>query len=104
MKTITKKDVIQKIAGRKGLDPREVRLAIQDFLEYLTESLQKGNRFEFRDFGVFEVVERKAKVGRNPKVPGTSIIIPAQNVVKFTPGKKLKTLMIETENTSNDLS
>ena len=93
MKTITKKEVIQKIAERKGLDPREVRLAIQDFLEYVTENLQKGSRFEFRDFGVFEVVLRKQKIGRNPKVPSTSIIIPAQKVVKFTPGRKLKALV-----------
>lgn len=100
MKTITKKETIQKIAERKGLDPREVRLAIQGFLDYVTENLQKGNRLEFRDFGVFEVVYRKQKVGRNPKVPEISVIIPAQNIVKFNPGKKLKRLTIETENTS----
>ena len=90
MKNITKKDVIQKIAVRKGLDPRKVRIAIQDFLDYMTKNLQKGNRFEFRDFGVFEVVERKAKVGRNPKSPTKPIPIPARKVVKFTPGRKMK--------------
>jgi len=93
MRTITKKEVIQKIAERKGLDPREVRLAIQDFLDYITENLQEGNRFEFRGFGVFEVVYRKQKVGRNPKAPETSVIITAQNIVKFTPGRKLKALI-----------
>ena len=104
MKTIPKKEVIQKIAARKRLDPQEVRLVIQDFLDYMTESLQEGNRFEFRDFGVFEVVRRKQKIGRNPKVPDTPVIIPAQNVVKFTPGKKLRELMAGTENMSNSPS
>jgi len=96
MKTITKKEVIQKIAIKNRLDPKEVRLTIQDFLDYVTENLQEGNRFEFRDFGVFEVVLRKQKTGRNPKVPHIPVIIPAQNIVKFTPGKKLKKLMAET--------
>ncbi len=96
MKTITKKEVIQKIALKNRLDPKEVRLTIQDFLDYVTENLQKGNRFEFRDFGVFEVVLRKQKIGRNPKVPYIPVIIPAQNIVKFTPGKKLKKLLAET--------
>ena len=96
MKTITKKDVIQKIAVKNRLDPKEVRLMIQDFLDYVTENLQERNRFEFRDFGVFEVVLRKQKIGRNPKIPHIPVIIPAQNIVKFTPGKKLKKLLAET--------
>jgi len=53
-------------------------------------SLSEGDRFEFRDFGVFEVVERKAKIGRNPKSPATSIPIPARRAVKFSPGRKMK--------------
>ena len=104
MKTITKKETIQTIAAKKRISPQEVRLAIQGFLDYVSERLQEGSRFEFRDFGVFEVVRRKQKIGRNPKIPNTSIIIPAQNAVKFTPGKKLKKLMAETENTSNSPS
>jgi integration host factor subunit beta len=45
---------------------------------------------EFRDFGVFEVVERKQKIGRNPKKAEEPIVIPARNAVKFTPGKKMR--------------
>jgi nucleoid DNA-binding protein len=45
---------------------------------------------EFRDFGVFEVVVRKQKVGRNPKNALVPIIIPARPAVKFTPGKKMR--------------
>ena len=66
---------------------------IQSFLDMMTDSLSSGERLEFRDFGVFEVVLRKQKVGRNPKDADVPIIIPARNAVKFTPGKKMRTLI-----------
>ena len=72
------------------MDPKDVQRVVQEFLDSVTERLGKGNRFEFRDFGVFEVVLRKAKVGRNPKSPEKAIPIPPTRVVKFTPGKKMK--------------
>ena len=55
--------------------------------------LFRSNRIEFRDFGVFEIVERKQKVGRNPKNASVPIIIPARKAVKFTSGKKMKELI-----------
>jgi len=64
----------------------------------MTEYLSDGDRLEFRDFGVFEVVKRKQKIGRNPKNAAVPIIIPERKAVKFTPGKKMKNL-IETEET-----
>ncbi|MCB1073807.1 MAG: integration host factor subunit beta [Chlamydiia bacterium] len=90
MKTITKKQIVHEIARRRGMDPKDVQRVVQEFLDSVTERLGKGNRFEFRDFGVFEVVLRKAKVGRNPKSPEKAIPIPPTRVVKFTPGKKMK--------------
>jgi nucleoid DNA-binding protein len=56
----------------------------------MIEVLTRGDRLEFRDFGVFEIVERKQKIGRNPKNPSVPITIPARKAVKFTPGKKMK--------------
>lgn len=90
MQTVTKKSMTQAISRKKGMDPKEVRIVLQEMLDYMTENLSEGKRFEFRDFGVFEVVRRKQKVGRNPKNPKSPIIIPERNVVKFTPGKELK--------------
>ncbi|MEM8629577.1 MAG: HU family DNA-binding protein [Chlamydiota bacterium] len=90
MSTVTKKKLIHKISQKKGLHPNDVRGVIQDFLDEMTESLSKGDRLEFRDFGVFEVVRRKKKIGRNPKNASVPIVIPARNAVKFTPGKKMK--------------
>ena len=67
MATITKKKLIQTISSTKGLHPNDVRNVIQAFLDAMTDTLSQGDRLEFRDFGVFEVVERKQKIGRNPK-------------------------------------
>ena len=93
MTTITKKKLIQKISQNKGMHPNDVRGVIQAFLDEITTVLSEGDRLEFRDFGVFEIVERKQKIGRNPKNASVPIIIPARKAVKFTPGKNMKKLI-----------
>lgn len=93
MSTITKKKLIHKISQARGLHPNEVRGVIQAFLDAMTDSLAEGDRLEFRDFGVFEVVERKQKIGRNPKNASVPIVIPARKAVKFTPGKKMRQMI-----------
>jgi len=93
MGTVTKKNLIQKISQSLGLHPNDVRNVIQAFLDEMTDSLSIGDRLEFRDFGVFEVVERKQKIGRNPKNASVPIVIPARKAVKFTPGKKMRKLI-----------
>ncbi len=93
MGTVTKKKLIQTISQAKGLHPNDVRNVIQAFLDAMTDSLAQGERLEFRDFGVFEIVERKQKIGRNPKNAAVPIVIPARKAVKFTPGKKMKQLI-----------
>ena len=95
MATVTKKKLIQGISQKKGMHPNDVRGIVQAFLDSMTESLSQGDRLEFRDFGVFEVVERKQKIGRNPKNASVPIVIPARSAVKFTPGKKMKQVIEE---------
>lgn len=90
MTTVTKKKLIQKIAHKRGLHPNDVRAVVQAFLDEMSDTLKDGNRLEFRDFGVFEVVERKQKIGRNPKNAGVPIVIPARKAIKFTPGKNMR--------------
>jgi nucleoid DNA-binding protein len=91
--TMTKKKLINSIAQEKQIHPNDVRNVIQAFLDRMTEALSEGERLEFRDFGVFEVVERKQKIGRNPKNAAVPIVIPARSAVKFTPGKKMRKLI-----------
>ncbi|MDE3055534.1 MAG: integration host factor subunit beta [Verrucomicrobiota bacterium] len=93
MSTVTKKKLIQNISQSRGLHPSDVKNVIQAFLDAMTDSLSHGDRLEFRDFGVFEVVERKQKIGRNPKNASVPIVIPARKAVKFTPGKKMRQLI-----------
>jgi len=93
MATITKKKLIQNISQVRGLHPNDVRNVIQAFLDAMTDTLSQGDRLEFRDFGVFEVVKRKQKIGRNPKNAGVPIVIPERKAVKFTPGKKMRQLI-----------
>ncbi len=93
MGTVTKKKLIQTISQTKGVHPNDVRSIIQAFLDEMTESLAQGERLEFRDFGVFELVKRKPKIGRNPKNASVPIVIPERTAVKFTPGKKMRALI-----------
>ena len=97
--TMTKKKLINSISQDKGIHPNDVRQVVQAFLDKMTDSLSNGDRLEFRDFGVFEVVERKQKIGRNPKNASVPIIIPARPAVKFTPGKKMRKVIEESSET-----
>ncbi len=95
--TMTKKKLIHLIAQEKGIHPSDVRHVIQSFLDKMTHCLSRGERLEFRDFGVFEVVERKQKIGRNPKNASVPIVIPPRMAVKFTAGKRMRKLIEEIE-------
>ena len=68
-KTMSKEKLIALISQEKEIHPNDVRHVIQAFLDKATDYLAEGYRLEFRDFGIFEVVERKQKIGRNPKKP-----------------------------------
>lgn len=89
-RTVTKRQLIHSISQEKGIHPNDVRHVVQAFLDKMTDTLSQGDRLEFRDFGVFEVVHRKKKIGRNPRNASVPIEIPARNAVKFTPGKKMR--------------
>ncbi len=93
MGTITKKKLINTISQRNSLHPNEVRIVVQSLLDSLTKYLAEGDRIELRDFGVFEVVTRKQKIGRNPKNASVPIVIPERKAVKFVPGKNMKELV-----------
>ena len=102
--TMTKKSLIQAIAQECKLHPHEVRGVIQSFLDKVTHGLSRGGRLEFRDFGVFEVVDRKQKIGRNPKNASVPIVIPARRAVKFTPGKKMRQVIEHRPDLENEVS
>lgn len=86
----TKRDLVTRIARETGLIQTEVYDVIQLTLDYITESLARGEEVEFRNFGVFEICERKQRIGRNPNRPDQVVNIPTRKVVKFKPGKIMK--------------
>ncbi len=62
----------------------------QQVIKELQEALENDDTVEFRNFGVFEVRERKQRIGRNPNKPENVVTIPARKVVKFKPGKIMR--------------
>jgi nucleoid DNA-binding protein len=89
-KRTTKRDLVMRISEETGLIQQDVQTVVQKTLDYITESLARGENVEFRNFGVFEVCERKQRIGRNPNKPEQVVTIPTRKVVKFKPGKVMK--------------
>ncbi len=90
MANLTKRDMVVRISNETGMIQEHVQNIIQRTLDHLTESLASGQSVELRNFGVFEVKFRKARIGRNPNRPEHDVPIPARAVVKFKAGKILK--------------
>ena len=89
MATITKKDLIDRIALRTGQKRTLVKRTVQQFLDEVTTELGNGNRLEFRDFGVFEIRERAPRVAQNPKTL-EPVTVPAKRTIKFKMGRKMR--------------
>ena len=90
---MTKRDLVMRISLETGLIQEDVTAVLQKTLDYITEALAEGEHIEFREFGVFDVVTRKSRIGRNPKKPEETVVIPEWKTVKFKPGKKMKQLI-----------
>jgi len=103
--TVTKRDLATRV--RLALKPdiklhqAQVAEVISQTLDAIRDALVDGSTVELRNFGVFKIEIRKARIGRNPKDPRVDIRIPARKVVKFRSGKEMKNQLwaspIETE-------
>lgn len=89
MTTITKKDIVDRIARDTNTPKSTATLVVQCFLDELIVELGRDNRLEFRDFGVFEVKHRAARMAQNPKTK-EPVRVPPGKTVRFKPGKELK--------------
>ena len=92
---LTKRDLIVRISEETGVIQTQVYSVVQKTLDHIAEALAKGNKVELRNFGVFEVKIRKARVGRNPKRPQKVVPIPARAMVKFKAGKEMRTAVLK---------
>jgi integration host factor subunit beta len=89
MATITKKELIDRIADGTHNRRVQVKKVVQQFLDEVIAELGKGNRLEFRDFGVFETKIRKARKAQNPKTL-EPVEVPERRTVKFKVGRLMK--------------
>src|ERR1700722_19926628 len=89
MATITKKELIDRIADNAAQRRVQVKKVVQQFLDEIVNELGKGNRLEFRDFGVFETKIRKARKAQNPKTL-EPVEVPEKRTVKFKVGRLMK--------------
>ena len=87
--TTTKKDLVNRIADQTGHTKVVVKEVLQSFLDEIILELSLGNRLEFREFGVFEVKERKARRAQNPRTL-EKVEVPAKRVVKFKVGRMMR--------------
>ena len=86
---MTKRELVIEVASKLGLTQNEVSAVVQETLDSITAALFQGQRLEIRNFGVFEVKERDARIGRNPRT-GEEVPIAKKRVAAFRPGKALK--------------
>jgi integration host factor subunit beta len=87
--TVTKKELTDRIADKMKLKRSLAKDVIQTFLDEMVRDLSKGNRLEFRDFGVFEVRIRKPRMAQNPRTL-ERVPVPTKGTVKFKVGRVLK--------------
>ncbi|MHC4677819.1 MAG: HU family DNA-binding protein [Planctomycetota bacterium] len=86
MATIRKQDLIGQIAESTKTKPSTVKAVVQGFLDEIVSELSKGNRLEFRDFGIFEVREQAARTAHNPQTLEL-VDVPAKRRVRFKMGR-----------------
>ncbi len=89
---MTKKDIVLEVAERPELSEltqTQIKLVIQATLDYIIDSLLKGQNIELRNFGVFKVRNRKGRMARNPRT-GQKVQVSDRKVVVFKPGLVMK--------------
>jgi len=88
-RTVTKKELVSRIADKTGQTKVVTKDVIQMFLDEIISELARGNRLEFREFGVFEIKERAARKAQNPRTL-EKVDVPAKKIVKFKVGRMMK--------------
>ena len=87
--TMTKRELVIRVANTLGMTQSDVAKIIEGSFEVISLALADGERWELRDFGVFDVKVRASRIGRNPRT-GDQVPVPERRVVTFRPGKKMK--------------
>ena len=89
---MTKKEIVRFISDNLNLSQQDVKKVVQKTFDSVIDALAKEGRIELRNFGVFEVKQRKARKARNPRT-GEEVFVPSKRVVTFKPGKEMEELV-----------
>ncbi|HOX56624.1 MAG TPA: HU family DNA-binding protein [Candidatus Paceibacterota bacterium] len=88
--TLTKRDLVLRICEDTGQAQQHVFDMVQRTFDHIIKALAKGEKVELRNFGIFDVRVRKARLGRNPAAPETKVPIPERCAVKFKAGREMR--------------
>lgn len=98
---MVKADIVKQIATALRMKDKDALFIVDSIVDSMKDLIVREGRLEIRDFGVFQIKERKPRIGRNPRNKVT-YPIPPHKVVTFKPGKDLKNLTIATEDNGDD--
>lgn len=98
--TMTKRELVIRVSNKLGMPQTDVAKIIEGAFHTISSSLAAGERWELRDFGVFEVKTRASRIGRNPRT-GDQVPVPERKVVTFRPGKRMKELICGESNSED---
>ncbi|MFO8007942.1 MAG: HU family DNA-binding protein [Candidatus Brocadiia bacterium] len=87
-RTVTKRELCERIAKKTGYPQVVTKQVVQDFLDEIIGELGRGNRMEFRNFGVFDTRLQQPRKARNPRTDEV-VHVPAKAVVSFKVGKRM---------------
>ncbi|MDO5725804.1 MAG: HU family DNA-binding protein [Tissierellia bacterium] len=87
---MNKSELVARIAEKSNMTKKDAEVALNSFVASVQEALVKGEKVQLVGFGTFEVRDRKAREGRNPRNPEEKIKIPASKAPVFRAGKALK--------------
>lgn len=92
--TITKQDIITQVSAKTGIPQHRVTEVVQQTFDCMSQLLAEGRRIEIRNFGVFDVKVKKARMGR---ILATMqpVEIPSRAVVRFKPGKEMRQIVAD---------
>ncbi len=90
---MNKQELVGQIVEKTGMTKKDAEMSLNAVVESISEALKGGDKVQLVGFGTFEVKDRKAREGRNPRNPEEVIKIPASKAVSFRAGKGLKDLV-----------
>jgi DNA-binding protein HU-beta len=89
---VTKIEIVEALAEKTGMQKKDAETVLETLVNTIQESLKNGQKVNLAGLGTFVVVEKKARVARNPKT-GETVQVEAKKAPKFKPGKQLKELL-----------